>query len=179
MTIDIRSTATLSKSLAVKREKRDDSTEVVVCTLGLTDLFVDRDQLDELLSLPIGWSPAHCYDEGGAPLAPMSMTPHRGEWTASGVLSGGERPRSGGIKLNTADVSALVLDLTKLGALAALKLTWDAMGDEVEDLTELLGRECSVVLVLSDGGQGDLLRPAAWGNLHCRRAAAQPPESQP
>lgn len=155
--IELTSTATLSKSLSVKHETRDDKSEVVVCTLGLADVFVDRDQLDELLSLPIGWSTGALFDAGGAPLAPMTLEPHRGDWTASGVINGGERPGAGGIKLGVAEVSALTLTLTALGALASCKLTWDAHGDEVEDLTGLLGRECNLVLVLTDGGQGDLL----------------------
>lgn len=158
--IELISTGTLSKSLAVKRETRDDKSEVVVCTLGLADVFVDRDQLDELLGMAVGWSTGALYDEGGAPRVPMALTPHRGEWTASGVISEGIKPRAASIKINTAEVSALALDLTKLGALAALKLTWDAVGDEVEDLTDLLGRECRVTLAFTDGGQQDLLRGA-------------------
>ncbi len=157
MTIQLRTVGTLSKGLAVKREQRDNHTEIVVCTIGIADAFVDRDQLDELLSLPIGWSTGALFDESGAPLAPMTLEPHRGDWTASGVINGGERPGAGGIKLGMAEVSALTLTLTALGALASCKLTWDAHGDEVEDLTGLLGRECNLVLVLTDGGQGDLL----------------------
>lgn len=161
--IELISTGTLSKSLAVKCETRDDKSEVVVCTLGLVDVFVDRDQLDKLLSMAVGWSTGALYDEAGAPRAPMALTPHRGEWTASGVISNGtpKVERAASIKLRDAEVSALALDLTKLGALAALKLTWDAVGDEVEDLTDLLGRECRLTLALSDGGQQDLLRGAA------------------
>lgn len=36
MTLQLRTVGTLSKSLAVRREQRDDKAEVVVCTLGVT-----------------------------------------------------------------------------------------------------------------------------------------------
>lgn len=64
MTIQLRTVGTLSKGLAVKREQRDNHTEIVVCTIGIADAFVDRDQLDELLSLPIGWSTGALFGDG-------------------------------------------------------------------------------------------------------------------
>jgi hypothetical protein len=157
--IHIRSTATLAKSFAVKREKTDDDSERVVAHLKSSDVLIDRDQLDEFCGQPIGWSAGALFDEFGAPRAHVTLTLHRCEWQASGVISGGEKSDDPKLRLKDADVDSLTLELTKMGALLACQLSWVAAGDEVDDIADLLGKLCAVDLVVTDGGQGDMLKP--------------------
>ena len=157
MSIKLSATCDVAKSFAVKREKQADDTETVVAHLKISDVLVDRDQLDELCAQPIGWSQAALFDEFGAPLLHATLELHRVEWRLSGVIRGGDTKASPRLTLKDADVTALTLELTKHGALMACALSWQAAGDEVDDVADLLGKTCAIECVLTDGGQGDLL----------------------
>lgn len=133
MPIEINATCEVAKSFSVKREKRDDDTEAVIAHLKIADVMLDREQIDEVVGLPIGWSQSALFDEQGAP----SLT------------------------LRDAEVSGITLDLTTLGALLSCGLAWEADGDVVDDIADLLGKLCAIEVVIEDGGQADLLRPAA------------------
>ncbi len=162
MTIDINATCEVAKSFSVKREKRDDDTEAVIAHLKIAELLLDRDQVDEIVGLPIGWSSQSLFDEFGAPLVNMALVLGRKDLTLSGVIRGGKDDESGPrLTLRDAEVSGITLDLTKLGALLSCGLAWEAAGDEVDDIADMLGKLCAIEAQLSDGGQGDLLRSAA------------------
>ena len=161
MSIKLSATCDVAKSFAVKREKQADDTETVVAHLKISDVLVDRDQLDELCAQPIGWSQAALFDEYGAPLLHATLELHRVEWRLSGVIRGGDTKASPRLTLKDADVTALTLELTKHGALMACALSWQAAGDEVDDVADLLGKTCAIECVLTDGGQADLLAPRA------------------
>lgn len=158
MTIHIQSIATLAKSFQVKREKSADDSEIVRAHLKISDCLVDRDQLDEFCAQPVGWSTSALFDEFGAPRAHVTLTLHRCEWAAAGVIKGGEKSSSPKLTLTDAEIDSVTLELTKLGALLACQFSWVAAGDEVDDIADMLGTLCSVDLVVSDGGQRDLLR---------------------
>ena len=65
--IHIKSTATLAKAFQVRREKTDDESEHVIAHLKIGDCLVDRDQLDEIIGLPVGWSTGALFDDLGGP----------------------------------------------------------------------------------------------------------------
>lgn len=156
--IEINSTAELGKALAVKREKQEDS-EVVACHLKFSDLFVTREEIDELCQQPLGWHAA-LYDDQGAPVARMVLGLPKGEWSVIGTLTQGEK-RPGKLNLLEATLDGVSLELIPLGALLAGSLAWKARGDEVEDVTELLGKLVAVKWRVTDGGQDDLLASVA------------------
>lgn len=158
MTIHLKSTCEVAKTFSVKREKQSDDAEIVVAHLKIADCLIDRDQLDELCGQPIGWSTGALYDDLGAPLARVTLTLHRSDWTAAGVIRGGDKSTDPRLTLKDAELSAVTLELAPLGALLACQLSWAAAGDEVDDIADMLGKLCGVDLVLTDGGQGDLLR---------------------
>lgn len=155
--IRITSTATLAKSFSVKREKTDDESEHVVAHLKISDCLVDRDQLDEIIGLPVGWSTGALFDELGAPLARLTLGLARRELLFNGVIKGGEKSTDPKLKLKDAEISGITLELTKLGALLGCSLSWLAAGDEVDDIADMLGAICAVDCVLSGSGQQELL----------------------
>ena len=157
MTIHLKSTCEVAKAFSVRREKQPDDAEIVVAHLKIADCQIDRDQLDELCGQPVGWSTGALYDELGAPLARVTLTLHRSDWTAAGVIRGGDKSTDPRLTLKDAELSAVTLELAPLGALLACQLSWAAAGDEVDDIADMLGKLCGVDLVLTDGGQGDLL----------------------
>jgi len=157
MTIEINATCEVAKSFSVKREKRDDDTEAVIAHLKVADVMLDRDQIDELVGLPIGWSQSALFDEQGAPYQPLTLGVPRKDLTLTGAIRG----KPGGVTLRDVAVSGITLDLTRLGALLSCGLAWEADGDVVDDIADLLGKLCAIEVVIEDGGQADLLRPAA------------------
>lgn len=157
--IEISSTCTLGKSLSVKREKvgNSDDGERVIAHLKFAELFVQRDVIDDLCKRPIDWAAMSLFDDQGAPLALIELGLPASEWTAQGALAGpGGKPS---LALVGAKLTGVVIALTPLGALVSGALSWEARGDEVEDVTDLLGKEVKIEIDLSDGGQQDLLAP--------------------
>lgn len=134
---------------------------------------MSRDQLDEIVGLPIGWSTHALFDEQGAPFVPFTIGVPRVDLTATGVIRGGsgDDARDPSLTLRDAEVSGIELDLTTHGALLSCGLAWKAAGDEVDDIADLLGKLCGFRVSLVDGGQRDLLTPLA------RMAAADGIES--
>ena len=157
MTIHLKSTAQVAKTFAVKREKTDDESESVVAHLKIADCLVDRDQLDEIIGLPVGWSTAALFDDLGAPVARLTLGLARRELLFTGVIKGGEKSTDPKLKLKDATVDGITLELTKLGALLSCQLSWTAEGDEIDDIADMLGAICAVEAVLSTSGQQDLL----------------------
>lgn len=157
MSNKIDSLAEISKSLSVKREKRE-STDVVVARLKFSGLIVDRETLDVLCGQPLGWSAGALFDELGAPLGRWTISLPALTLVVSGSIRGAQPTER--LTLGNAVIEGVEITLDKLCALVAGTLTWDVAGDELEDVDPLLGRECGVSWVVSDGGQQDLLRAA-------------------
>lgn len=155
--IEIKSVAQLAKSLSVKREKDAADDTVVVCHLKFADLFVEREVVDELCKQPLGWHQAF-YDDLGAPVGALELSLHGRAWSVTGVIKAGPN-RPAQLSLLEASLSKVALELAKLGALVSGAVSWTARGDEVEDLTELLGGLVAVEWRLTDGRQADLLAP--------------------
>ena len=162
MTITLRTVATVAKGFSVKREKADDDTEHVVAHLKFSDAFVERDIIDELLRQPIGWADGALFDEFGAPRGRWTISADRAEFGITGTIEGGTKRTDPRLTLaNGATLTDLSVELTKLGGLLSGAIAWEARGDEVEDVHELLGKTCAIEVVLTDGGQQDLLGKAA------------------
>lgn len=157
MIIRINATAQLPKTFRVAREKLDDHTEQVIAHLRVSDIMIDRDQLDEIIGLPVGWATGALFDDLGAPVARLTLGLTRRELLLTGVIKGGEKSTDPKLKLKDATVDGITLELTKLGALLACQLSWTAEGDEVDDIADMLGALCAVDAVLSTSGQQDLL----------------------
>ena len=144
----------LAKTLSTKVEKSESSVEVVNCSLKFSAVTIDRDTVDELLGMSIGWCRDHLFDEQGAPVRSFTLSVHGRALSVSGSIQGvkGEHVLS----LLQAELSDVRLSLVNLGAVCEGKLTWAARGDEVEDVMLLLGKTCGVHWELRDAGQEDL-----------------------
>jgi hypothetical protein len=157
MTIHLTNIITLSKSLAIKREKDEDS-EITRAQLRFTDLFVSREQVNALCGMRAGWCETSFFDELGAPFGGWSLALTDGEWTLAGAIEG---PGEDSLRVTEATLSDVELTFTTLGAVASGEITWTVRGDEVGDAEPLLGRECRADWRLTDGGQRDMLRERA------------------
>lgn len=158
MTIHLNSTCRLAKAFSVKREKQEDDTERVIAHLKIGETFIDRDQVDELLRQPIGWSTSALFDELGAPRARLTLSMGGVHpLTFVGVIRGEDTRNGPKLTLKEAAIDGVALELTKLGAALSCQLSWQAAGDEIDDISEMLGSTCAIVGTIEDGGQRDLL----------------------
>lgn len=153
--IELNTSGTLGKGFSAKREKDDDH-ERVVCHLKFTDAFISREQIDEFCRQPLGWHQA-LFDEGGAPVAKLELGLIARKWTVTGTVRGtGERPPT--LNLLEATLTDATIFLTPLGGALNGSLSWTARGDEVDDLTGILGTITALEWRVNDGGQADLLQ---------------------
>jgi len=158
MYIEIETVATIGKSLNVKREKGDDDIEVCIAHLKFSNAFVQREVLDQLLGMPIGWSQVSLFDEQGAPFQRLEITPNKFAANITGKITGVENNH--GLTLKQADLSAVVLSLYDKGAILSGEISWSIAGDETSDTESLLGRLCKLHAVVQDSGQQDMLKVA-------------------
>jgi hypothetical protein len=154
--IRIDSICTVGKSLSAKLVKADDQ-EAVTCRMKFESLEIDRDTLDELLGMPVGWCTRSLYDAQGAPIRRFGITVNGRDLRLSGTLSG---PREGEkLTLLQAQIEKLKATLTALGAQVEGVLMWPAKGDEVEDIEKLFGKVVKFVAEVTDGEQDDMFNP--------------------
>ena len=158
MPIHLSTVCTIGKSLAIKREKGDDESEVTRAHLKFTDLFVTREQVDAVCGQRPGWCETSFFDELGAPIGDWSLTLHQTAFVLAGAI---DEPGGEGVRFTEAAVDSLELTFTKLGAVARGHIVWTVAGDEAGDIEPLLGRECKAEWHLTDGGQQDMLRDRA------------------
>lgn len=170
--IQIDSILTLAKSMATKVTKDDSGVPVTVCVLKFSDLEVkDRDIVDEFLGMDRGWCRSTLYDEQGAPRKRFGLQVYGREHRVSGTIGG---PKQGQVlSLLQAELTDTQMRLIPLGALIAGTLTWSARGDEVEDVSEILGLLCSARWEVHEGGQGDLFSPTAEGAGQATKATRE------
>lgn len=153
MSITLRTTGKVGTGLAIRREKAEDKTEQTFAHLKLADCFITRREIDALCDRPdAGWSDAF-FDDMGAPLGLWTLVLHKVEFSATGRIHG---PEPAEIKIANATFGNLEITFTKQGGLLAGTVTWLVAGDEAGDAEPLLGRECGVALVLTDGEQESL-----------------------
>lgn len=162
MTIHIKCMrAKVAKTFRVVREKLDDDDERAIAHLRVSDIMIDRDQLDEFCAQPIDWSRDALFDEFGAPRARLTLSLAGGDLMLTGLIAGGSKSTDPKLRLKTAGLDGITLELIDHGALFAAQLSWAAAGDEVDDVAGLLGRPCNFDVAIEDGGQRDLLAGAA------------------
>ena len=148
----------LSKTLTTKATKDESSAPTVVCQVKFSDLKVDIETIDELLGETIGWSRNALYDEQGAPRKRYGITVYGRNLRVSGGVSG---PQNHTLSLLQAELTEAHLTLIPLGAMVEGKLTWSARGDEVEDVSDLLGKTCTAKWEITDGDQADMFSPTS------------------
>lgn len=159
MHVTLNTVGRLGKSISIKREKQADDTEAVVVHLKITDIIITREELDELLCMPIGWSQQTLYGEQGEPYLQASITLHKFAATVTGRIKGAAGTDEG-IALTQADWSGATVELKRNSALLSGTVSWLVAGDEAGDIEPLIGRDCMLHVVIQDAQQGDLLKAA-------------------
>lgn len=138
--MQINSVATIAKGVSLKREKIDDA-EHVVAHLKFSDLFLSREQIDEITGRPPGWARGAFFDELGAPVMPLALDLPGLELSVVGTI--GDAEKQDRLQLVEATLAGITLTMTTAGAAAQGTLTWLVAGDEANDCEPLLGRVCS------------------------------------
>ncbi|MDP2322546.1 MAG: hypothetical protein Q8N51_00760 [Gammaproteobacteria bacterium] len=149
---------TAAKSWNMKREKGEDGAEVTYGHLRFSDLFITREQVNQLLGQEDGWARKALFDELGAPRGRWSIVCPTLDLSVVGTVGDGEKDDR--LQLLQATLGSIEVTLTNQGAVIAGQLTWMVAGDEAADCEPLLGRVCSVKWDLNNR-QGDMLRDAA------------------
>lgn len=176
MVLNIETVCEIGKGLSVKREKSDKGEDIVRCHLKFSECAVKREAIDQLLGLPEGIVQSF-FDDLGAPLAKMILGAPGRELHATGRILG-VKPREVLTLGSDCQLTEIEVALKELGGLLSGTLTWSARGDEVEDVTDLLGRTCKVHATIIEP-QGDLLKqdrkpPEKPAARRHGRAAANP-----
>lgn len=155
MNIIINSTADIAKGFTQRREKLADDKEAIVGHLKFSCCFVPRETIDELCNMTIGWSQSCLFDEVGDPLVWCELHLFRLKTECTGTITGIKADQN--LTISNAELSNVVLTLTKQGALMAAEIAWEIAGDESSDLVPLQGNECRVHWALTDSGQVDMI----------------------
>lgn len=149
----------IAKTFTAKAETDESGAPTTTAKVKFSDLQVTIETVDELIGEAIGWARGTLYDEQGAPRRRYGITVFGRTLRVSGGISGPkERPT---LALLQAELTDVYLTLIPLGAMVEGTLTWGARGNEVEDVSELLGRTCSANWEITDGDQADLFAPTS------------------
>lgn len=149
---------TIGKSLSIKCEKSE-AGESTVAHLKFGEMFIQREQINEIAGQRPGWAETSFFDEQGAPLGHWCLSLSGTALFVTGKIRGKNAAQS--LCLVDSNMSGIKIALIPLGAMLYGNLSWQISGDEVGDIEPLLGRECSAELTLSDGGQKDMLKEGA------------------
>lgn len=152
----------VAKTFTAKATKDESSAPTTVAQIKFSGLLVDRDHLDELLGETIGWCRTALYDEQGAPRKRYGITVYGRTLRVSGAITGPKEQPT--LALLQAELTDAHLTLIPLGAMLEGKLTWSARGDEVEDVSDLLGKTCRAKWEITDGDQADMFSPTSKGS---------------
>jgi hypothetical protein len=153
----------LGKTIKATAKKDDKGVPTTIATIRFTDLKVDRDVVAELLTMPLPWVLSSFYDESGAPLRRFFLGVRDRQWRVSGGLNG---PKPGeGLVLLQADLEKVEMTLVPNGALLEGTLTWAARGDEIDDISPILGTTVRAVWEITEGGQADMFDAQSAGAM--------------
>lgn len=145
---------TVAKSISIKREKGDGDCDVTRAHVKFTDLYITREQVNELVRQRPGWCETAFFDELNAPLGAWSLVPHDTALEVSGRIRASEIAT---LSLPSADLTAIEITFVGTagtpGALVSGQLAWLVAGDESSDIEPLLGRICGCNLVVIGTGQ--------------------------
>lgn len=157
--INIDTVLKLGKSMTTKATKDDAGVPTTVCITKFAELQIDRDSIDELIGMPVGWCSTHLFDEQGAPVRRFGVSVYGRSMRVSGGISGPKGHPT--LPLLQAELTDAHLTLMPLGAIVEGTLTWSARGDEIEDITGLQGAVCAAKWEVTDGEQADLFSPTS------------------
>lgn len=151
----------VSKTFTARANKDESGAPTITSQVKFSDLQVDRDTIDELLGEAVGWCRSTLFDDQGAPRKRYGITVFGRALRVSGGISGPKGKPT--LALLQAELSDVYLTLIPLGAMVEGTLTWCARGDEVEDVSDLLGRTCTAAWEITDGDQADMFSPTSRG----------------
>jgi hypothetical protein len=160
----------LGKSMTTKATKDEAGVPTTVCVTKFAELQVDRDSIDELIGMPVGWCSLHLYDEQGAPVRRFGVSVFGRTLRVSGAISGPKGDPT--LPLLQAELTDAHLTLMPLGAIVEGTLTWGARGDEIEDITGLQGALCRAKWEITDGDQADMFSPTSQGAAQATNTTA-------
>lgn len=149
----------VSRTFSAKATKDESGAPTTVGQVKFSDLRIDIDTVDGLLGEQPGWARKTLYDEQGAPRKRYGITVYGRLLRVSGGISGPKANPT--LALLQAELTEAYLTLIPLGALLEGKLSWSARGDEVEDVSDLLGKTCSAKWEITDGDQADMFQPTS------------------
>lgn len=152
----ITTTCEVAKGLNIKREKGEDEIERVIAHLKVADLFVTREQINELCGQGPGWSETALFDDQGAALALLDIGLPNAEFPVTGDLH--QANGTARLKIGLGTLSGLSFLTTTQGASLSATLSWEIAGDEASEIEPLLGRNVVVALDLQAPRQRDLLK---------------------
>lgn len=155
--IELKTTGEIGRAFHVKKEKADDDgAERITCTLAFAEAFVPRSVFDQFCKQPDGWHAAF-YDDQGAPVGRFALALDGAKWSVTGTIRGtGKAPPT--LNLLEADLTSVKVTPTRLGAVIEGRLAWQAKGDEVDDVRDLLGALVALDWRVTDGDQTDLFK---------------------
>lgn len=151
----------IGKAFGAKATKDDSGVATTTAQIKFSGLPVDRNCIDELLGMPVGWCRGALFDDHGAPLKRFGVSVYGRVLRVSGSISGPRKTPS--LPLLQAELTDGSLRLVPLGAVFEGTLTWGARGDEVSDVSDLLGKTCAAVWEITDGDQADLFSATSKG----------------
>lgn len=154
----LKTVLTVAKNWSMKREKGEDGSEATFGHMPFSDMFITREQVDQVLGQERGWSRTALFDELGAPRGFWSIASPKLELSVVGTVGDGEKDDR--LQLLQATLDGIEVTLTEQGAVVSGRLSWLVAGDEAADIIPLQGRVCSVNWDLNNI-QGDMLREAA------------------
>lgn len=165
MNINFNAVAIVGKSITVKVEKDEKKDELRICHLKVERMQVSRDVIDALLGCVEGWAARCLFDDGGTPVAWLTLELEGARFDFTGSIVGSENKGERLMIGAACTLSGVTLRLHALGALLSGELSWPAAGDELADVDPLLGKVCMV--------RGAILKPEPAELFERPRAQAE------
>lgn len=136
----------VGKAMSTKRIKQGDSDQTV-CEIKV-QMSVNRREFEQLAGFPERFAD-HFYADTGLPVAPISILMLKRELECRGALHRGEQQTHANLHLERATATDLRFVLEPNSAVFICALKWLAAGDEVDEISGLLGCPCEVALEFS------------------------------
>ena len=150
MTIKIRTEeGHIGSEMKTKRKKVGD-TEANYCSLQV-QIGINRRELEQLAGFPERYAD-HFYSREGIPYQALTLLIDR-ELDVKGTLSKGDDVVTASLPISKAIAAKIRFKLEHNGAAMICNLEWRSMGDEVEEVQDLLGGPCDVSLDFKSPGE--------------------------
>jgi hypothetical protein len=167
--LKIDSVCKLGKTIKATSKKDAKGVPTTIASIKFSELkILGIAGVNQLLGEKDGWAQTALYDDQGIPRKRFGISVYGRLHRVSGGLNG-PKPNQALVLLQ-ADLEEVWLQLTPSGALAEGMLTWAARGDEIEDVSEILGTLVRAVWEITDGGQDDMFDPQGTGAARATQA---------